>query len=142
MFGNCAGSFARTFFFSLPTMLVQSVIPLSVPSAFFFFHTLKLTPQLLMASMTSCRCLFSLSDGALLRFSLVSRSISLLIRFLSKISEETKRNMVIQGLSVIKSTVFFFGGGGIPRTPRPFSIHTLFSTPPPPPSTFNSFLCI
>ena len=52
--GNFSGRLWSTFFFSFPTMLVQSYKPLGVPSALRFSHTLKLTPQLLIASMVFC----------------------------------------------------------------------------------------
>ena len=79
--GNFSGRLRSTFFFSFPTMLVQSYKPLRVPSALRFSHTLKLIPQLLIASMVFCMFLCFLADGALLRLSFLSFSIALLRMF-------------------------------------------------------------
>lgn len=88
--GNFSGKLRRTFFFSFPTMLVQSYKPLGVPSAFRFSHTLKLTPQLLMASMVFCMLVYFLADGALFRLYFLSFSIASLIMFLSNLSVKRK----------------------------------------------------
>ena len=90
--GNFSGRLRSTFFFSFPTMLVQSYKPLGVPSALRFSHILKLTPQLLIASMVFCMFLCCLADGALLRLSFLSFSIALLRMFFSNLSVKRQKN--------------------------------------------------
>ena len=71
--------------------LVKSYVPLAPPFAFFFYHTLKLTPQLLIAAISESRCRFVLLHGGLLKFSDLSQFIDAVTRFLVKIS--VKMNM-------------------------------------------------
>ena len=89
--GNFSGRLRSTFFFSFPTMLVQSYNPLGVPSAFRFSHTLKLTPQLLIASMVFCMFVYFLADGVLFRLYFLSFSIASLRIFFSNLSVKRQK---------------------------------------------------
>ena len=89
--GNFSGRLRSTFFFSFPTMLVQSYNPLGIPSAFRFSHTLKLTPQLLITSMVFCMFVYFLADGVLFRLYFLSFSIASLRIFFSNLSVKRQK---------------------------------------------------
>ena len=71
---NLSGRSLISFFLSEPIRLVNSCMPLPLPSAFLFSHTLKVTPHSWMQSRRSERCLLDLSFGALFKFSFLSHS--------------------------------------------------------------------
>ena len=102
-FGDCVAMFwikdlweflrqaSEHFFLFIPNHACPIVQSTWRPSAFRFSHTLKLTPQLLMASMVFCMFVYFLADGALFRLYFLSFSIASLRIFFSNLSVKRQK---------------------------------------------------
>ena len=84
--GNFSWRCFKSSFLSFPIKLVKSYVPLLLPSASFFSHTWKQTPQLFIAPIRASRCAVVLSHGRLFILSALSQLITAVTRFLVKTS--------------------------------------------------------